>query len=404
MSGPAVPRSLYDLLPGDVDALVAELGLPKFRANQLLQALYHEFPSSPEELRQLPAEARAAVTARCPLASATEVRRVTSDDGNTTKLLLRMADGTLIETVLMQYPDGQAHPGLPGEPGDEPRNHGSRRPRSTVCVSTQAGCAMGCVFCATGQMGFERNLTAGEIVSQVIHVAKFLKARGEHVTNIVFMGMGEPLANYTETVRAVRILTDPRCFGLGQRHITISTVGVIRGIERLAEEGLQVGLAISLHSPDEALRQRLVPTAGPHSVQELLTAAKRFFKATGRRVSFEYALIAGENDSPESARQLVQLLRGTPTHVNLIPVNPTAGGFQRPSRANVLAFEAVLREAGINCTVRVEKGSEISAACGQLRTDEGNAIIAPDEISALPVARRRGQRQAQPSPAPSQHQ
>lgn len=263
---------------------------------------------------------------------------------------------------------------------------------------------MGCVFCATGQMGFERNLNAGEIVAQVMHIAKLLKARGEHVTNIVFMGMGEPLSNYAETVRAVRILTDPRAFGLGQRHITISTVGVIRGIDRLAAEGLQVGLAISLHAPNETLRQRLVPTAGPHSVQEIISAAKRYFRATGRRVSFEYALIAGENDSPETARELVKLLRGTPTHVNLIPVNPTAGGFQRPSRANVVAFEQALLDAGINCTVRVEKGSEISAACGQLRTDERNAIVTLDEISSLPVAPRRGPRQSQPSPAPSQSQ
>lgn len=381
----SAPKSLYDLLPGEVDALVSELGLAKFRANQVLRSLYHEFPQSLDDLRQLPVQDRAAIGGRFPLASAQEVRSVVSDDGNTTKLLLRMADGTLIETVLMQYP----------EPGE-------RHPRSTVCVSTQAGCAMGCVFCATGQMGFERNLTAGEIVAQVMHIAKLLKARSEHVTNIVFMGMGEPLSNYAETVRAVRILTDPRAFGLGQRHITISTVGVIRGIDRLAAEGLQVGLAISLHAPNETLRQRLVPTAGPHSVQEIISAAKRYFRATGRRVSFEYALIAGENDSLETARELVKLLRGTPTHVNLIPVNPTAGGFQRPSRANVVAFEQALLDAGINCTVRVEKGSEISAACGQLRTDEGNAIVTLDEISSLPVAPRRGPRQSQPSPAPSQ--
>ncbi len=385
MSGQDLPRSLYDLLPDEVDALVAELGLPHFRANQLLHALYHEFPDELSDVRQLPANAREALAARYPIASARQVRSVVSDDGMTTKALLRMADGTLIETVLMQYP----------EPGD-------RHPRSTVCVSTQAGCAMGCVFCATGQMGFERNLNAGEIVAQVMHVARLLKARGEHVTNVVFMGMGEPLANYAETVRAVRILTDPRAFGIGQRHITISTVGVIRGIDRLAAEGLQVGLAISLHAPNEDLRQHLVPTAGPHSVQEIVSAAKRYFKATGRRVSFEYALIAGENDSPDTARQLVKLLRGTPTHVNLIPVNPTAGGYQRPARPNVLAFERVLLDAGMNCTVRVEKGAEISAACGQLRTDERNAIISADEISSSPVAPRHGQRQARPSPEPSQ--
>jgi 23S rRNA (adenine2503-C2)-methyltransferase len=387
MKATEVPKSLYDLLPTEVDALVAELGLPAYRANQLLRALYREFPAGFDDLRQLPVGLRMRIAERYALSPADEVRRVVSADGNTTKLLLRMSDGTLIETVLMQYP----------EPGE-------KHPRSTVCVSTQAGCAMGCVFCATGQMGFERNLSAAEIVTQVLHVAKFLRGRGQHVTNVVFMGMGEPLANYGETVRAVRLLTDPRAFGLGQRHITISTVGVIRGIDRLAAEDLQVGLAISLHSPDEALRQRLVPTAGPSSVQDIFSAAKRYFLKTGRRVTFEYALIAGQNDSAETARQLVRLIRGTPTHVNLIPVNPTAGGYGKPARQAVLEFERILLEAGITCTVRVEKGSEISAACGQLRTDEANSFISLEELSQSPVAPMRGHRQASPFPVPSQSQ
>jgi len=382
MSSAAVPKSLYDLLPAEIEALVTGMGLPAYRADQVLQALYRQFAPG---LLQLPAAAREGILGRYPASAAVEVRRVASQDGETTKLLLRMADGTLIETVLMQYPEG-----------------GEKHPRSTVCVSTQAGCAMGCIFCATGQMGFERNLTAGEIVSQVTHVARLLKERGQHVTNVVFMGMGEPLANYAETVRAIRILTDPRAFALGQRHITVSTVGVVRGIDRLAQEGLQVGLAISLHAPNDELRRRLVPTAGPHSVSDILAAARRYFRATGRRVTFEYALIAGENDSPETARELAALLRGTPSHVNLIPVNPTAGAYRRPARARVLDFERILREAGVNCTVRVEKGSEISAACGQLRTDESNAIIPPDEISSLPVAPVRGRRQGTPSPVPSQ--
>jgi len=285
----------------------------------------------------------------------------TSEDGETTKLLLRLSDGVLVETVLMQYPEEGKHP------------------RSTVCVSTQAGCAMGCVFCATGQMGFERNLTAGEIVAQVLHFARILASSDQHVTNVVFMGMGEPLANYAETVRAVRILTDPRAFGLGQRHITISTVGVIHGIDRLAAEGLQVGLAISLHAPSNALRRDLVPTAAPESVDALMAAAERYLKATGRRVTFEYALIAGVNDSLEVAAELAHLLRGTHAHVNLIPLNPTAGRFNRPGRSSVVDFQRVLVAAGITCTVRVEKGSEISAACGQLRTNE------PLLVTAAPV-------------------
>ncbi len=349
---------LYGLPPEELDQVMAELGQPRYRSNQVLHSLYRAAPKPISEMGQLPATLRRGLEEGGYVAgTATEVRRVVSEDGDTTKLLLRMQDGTLIETVLMQYP----------EPGD-------RHPRSTVCVSTQAGCAMGCVFCATGQMGFERNLTAAEVVQQVVFCSNVLRERDEHVTNIVFMGMGEPLANYRETVRAVRILSDKRAFGLGQRHITISTVGVVRAIDRLADEGLQVGLAISLHAPDEALRQRLVPTAGPSSVRDLVRAADRYFRKTGRRVTIEYALIDGENDSPETARGLARVLHGKGVHVNLIPINPTAGGFKRPARARTLEFEHVLRAGGINCTVRVEKGAEISAACGQLRTDDRNPV------------------------------
>ena len=378
---------LYRLLPVEVDDLIAGLGQPRYRAGQLLKALYREGPDSLDDLRLLPGALRGMLQdGGYEVGAAAEVRRVVSEDGNTTKLLLRMAEGTLIESVLMQYPEVDGHP------------------RSTVCVSTQAGCAMGCVFCATGQMGFERNLKAEEVIAQVVHIARLLRERGQHVTNVVFMGMGEPLANYAETLRAVRLLTDKRAFGLGQRHITISTVGLIHAIDRLAEEGLQVGLAISLHAPTEELRQQLVPTAGPNSVHDLISAARRYFSKTGRRVTFEYALIDGLNDSPEISRQLGALLRGGGSHVNLIPVNPTAGGFGKPSRNRVMEFERILRAAGVNCTVRVEKGSEISAACGQLRTDEANATIGLSGLMTLPVAPVHGRRQSQPFPAPSPRQ
>lgn len=378
---------LYRLLPSEMDELMLRLGAPRYRANQVLKALYGEANQSVDDLRLLPAALRTQLQAGgYVVGAASELRRVVSEDGNTTKLLLRMSDGTLIETVLMQYPEAGGHP------------------RSTVCVSTQAGCAMGCVFCATGQMGFERNLQAEEVMAQVMHIARLLRERGQHVTNVVFMGMGEPLANYAESVRAVRLLTESRAFGLGQRHITISTVGLINAIDRLAEEDMQVGLAISLHAPTEELRQRLVPTAGPNSVHDLISTARRYFTKTGRRVTFEYALIDGVNDSPEAARQLGGLLRGSGSHVNLIPVNPTTGGFGRPSRNRVMEFERILRQAGVNCTVRVEKGSEISAACGQLRTDEANATIELGELTTLPVAPRHGRRQLQPFPAPSPRQ
>jgi 23S rRNA (adenine2503-C2)-methyltransferase len=242
-------------------------------------------------------------------------------------------------------------------------------PRSTICVSTQIGCAMGCVFCATGQMGFEANLKAEHIVSQVIHFAEILQQRGEHVTNLVFMGMGEPMANYDEMIRAVKILTHDRGFGLGQRHITISTIGITSGIERLAEENLQIGLAISLHAPNNELRKKLVPTASPNSVEDIIESGRNYFKKTGRRVTFEYALMAGINDSPETAMELANLLKGNGSHVNLIPINPTAGDFSRPTEESIHKFERILSNAGVNCTIRIEKGTEISAACGQLRTD-----------------------------------
>ncbi len=376
--------SLLRLLPAEVDHLIAAHGQPRYRANQLLHALYQEHRTSLDECATLPAALRTDLELEdYSVTTASEVRRVVSADAQTTKLLLRMSDGILIETVLMQYPAA-----------------GKGHPRSTVCVSTQAGCAMGCVFCATGQMGFERNLHAEEVVAQVLAIQRMLAERGQHVTNIVFMGMGEPLANYAETIRAVRILTDPRAFGLGQRNITVSTVGLVHAIDRLATEGLQIGLAISLHAPNELLRQRLVPTAGPTSVEDLMAAARRYLDATGRRVTFEYALLDGVNDSVETAVELARLLRGTGSHVNLIPVNPTAGGFGRPSRGRTLAFERTLLDAGINCTVRVEKGTEISAACGQLRTDAANDLAAGlIPLSAVPV---HGRRQSPGAPAQSQ--
>ncbi|MFQ5782512.1 MAG: 23S rRNA (adenine(2503)-C(2))-methyltransferase RlmN [Nitrosopumilus sp.] len=345
---------LYRLLPEEMEQLVIDMCYPRYRADQILLPLYYKFPKDINDIPQLPKKLREELTeAGYTIGSAKEVHRVVSEDGDTTKLLLNLDDGSSVETVLMQY---------------DPKKIGGH-PRSTVCVSTQIGCAMGCVFCATGQMGFETNLKAEQIISQVIHFAEILEKRGEHVTNLVFMGMGEPMANYDEMIRAIRLLTHDRGFGLGQRHITISTIGIISGINKLAEEDLQIGLAISLHAPNNELRKKLIPTAGPHSVEDIIKAGKRYFKKTGRRVTFEYVLIDGINDSTEIATELAKLLQGNGSHVNLIPINPTAGDFKRPSEERVLEFERILYNAGINCTVRVEKGTEISAACGQLRTD-----------------------------------
>jgi len=344
---------LYRLLPEEMEKLVMDMGYPRYRADQILLPLYYQFPKSFDDIPQLPKKLREdLIESGYTIGSAKETHRVVSDDGDTTKLLLQLTD-TSVETVLMQYDSSKI----------------GGHPRSTICVSTQIGCAMGCVFCATGQMGFETNLAAEDIISQVIHFAEILQKRGEHVTNLVFMGMGEPMANYDEMVRAVKILTHDRGFGLGQRHITISTIGISSGIDKLADENLQIGLAISLHAPNNELRKKLVPTAGPNSVEEIIDVGQRYFKKTGRRVTFEYALMDGINDSPEIAEELSVLLQGNGSHVNLIPINPTAGDFKRPSDDRVSKFAEILSNAGVNCTVRVEKGSEISAACGQLRTD-----------------------------------
>ncbi len=347
-------KDLYRLLPEEMEQLVIDMGYPRYRADQILLPLYYKFPKTINDIPQLPKKLRdELIEAGYAIGSAKEVHRVVSDDGDVTKLLLDLNDENSVETVLMQY--------APTKIGGHPR--------STICVSTQIGCAMGCVFCATGQMGFETNLKAEHIVSQVIHFADILQQRGEHVTNLVFMGMGEPMANYDEMIRAIRILTHDRGFGLGQRHITISTIGIVSGIDKLAEENLQIGLAISLHAPNNQLRKQLVPTATPNSVEEIIEAGWRYYKKTGRRVTFEYALMAGINDSSEIAEELAILLKGNGSHVNLIPINPTAGNFKRPTQDQVNEFERILSDAGVNCTVRMEKGTEISAACGQLRTD-----------------------------------
>ena len=345
---------LYRFLPEEMEKLVIDMGYPRYRADQILLPLYYKFPKNISDIKQLPKQLISELTeSGYTIGSAKETHRIVSDDGDTTKLLLNLTNDKSVETVLMQY---------------EPNKIGGH-PRSTICVSTQIGCAMGCVFCATGQMGFETNLKAEHIISQVIHFEEILRERGEHVTNLVFMGMGEPMANYDEMIRAVKILTHSRGFGLGQRHITISTIGIKSGIEKLAEENLQIGLAISLHAPTNELRKKLVPTATLNSVEEIIESGYNYFKKTGRRVTFEYALMDGVNDSPEIAHNLAKLLEGNGSHVNLIPINPTAGDFKRPSNNRVHEFERILSSSGVNCTIRIEKGTEISAACGQLRTD-----------------------------------
>jgi 23S rRNA (adenine2503-C2)-methyltransferase len=300
-------------------------------------------------MSDLPAPLRSRLAAEFTLAAPAVLTTTVADDGATTKALLDLGGGDCVEVVRMDYD--------PDEPG--------ARERTTVCVSTQVGCAMGCVFCATGQQGFTRNLSSAEILAQVLHYS-----RERRVTNVVFMGMGEPLANTSATLAAIRWLTHEDGLDLRARGITVSTVGLQTGIRRLAAEAPQVGLTISLHAPDDALRRALIPTAAGTTIDDLLAAARDHIAATGRRVTFAYALLDGVNDSQEQAHRLAQLLRGIQAHVNLIPYNPTAGpGLRRPSRDRVRAFQRVLQSEGINATVRAERGVEIAAACGQLRTD-----------------------------------
>jgi len=326
------------------DEVAAVLGdAPRYRVDQVWQGLYQQL-ASPAELTTLPKALRAEVDAALPLALDV-VTEQASDRGETVKWLWALADGTKVETVLMHYAD-----------------------RSTVCVSSQAGCAMGCGFCATGQAGFDRHLTAGEIVEQVVRAARRARDDGRRLSNVVFMGMGEPLANYEPTWAAIeRLHAD---VGLSARHLTVSTVGIVPGIRRLATEALPVNLAVSLHAADDELRNELVPIGRRYPLSTLMDACAGYLLAKGRRLSFEWALIDGVNDRPKDARQLIERARSLPlpAHVNLIPLNPTPGYAVRGSPATrVREFRDELRAGGVNATVRRTRGTDIDAACGQLR-------------------------------------
>ncbi len=351
------PTHFADL---DVDgrrAVITDLGLPKFRADQLARQYYSRLNGDVEEMTDLPASARPAVAEALFPQLLTPVRHIACDDGSTRKTLWRLHDGTLLESVLMRYSD-----------------------RNTLCISSQAGCGMACPFCATGQGGLDRNLSTGEIVDQVRVAARALRD-GEfgdagRLSNVVFMGMGEPLANYKRVVSAVRQITAPSPEGLGisARSVTVSTVGLAPAIRRLADEGLSVTLAVSLHTPDDELRDTLVPVNNRWSVQEVLDAARYYADTTGRRVSIEYALIRDVNDQPWRADMLGSKLHkalGSLVHVNLIPLNPTPGSQWDASPKDVeREFVRRVRAQGVSCTVRDTRGQEIAAACGQLAAEE----------------------------------
>jgi 23S rRNA (adenine2503-C2)-methyltransferase len=342
------PPHLADLDPQQRRAAVVEAGQPAFRAEQLSR---HWFAGrSAVEMSDLPGAAREELVRVLLPPLLTRVRDVDCDEGATRKTLWRGHDGALVESVVMRYAD-----------------------RTTVCVSSQAGCGMACPFCATGQAGLTRNLSTAEIVAQVVDAHASERAAGGRVSNVVFMGMGEPLANYSRVVGAVRRLTDPAPHGLGlsARNVVVSTVGLAPAVERLSREGLPVTLALSLHAPDDELRDTLVPVNTRWPVREVLRAAFGYTRVTGRRLSIEYALIRDVNDQPERADLLARRLKGKLVHVNLIPLNPTPGSDWDASPKPVeREFVRRLRAAGIATTVRDTRGREIAGACGQLSASE----------------------------------
>lgn len=332
---------------------VAELGMKSFRADQVSRHWFGRLETDPDKWTDLSAADRSRLAAALAPTLLTEIATRVGDGGETTKTSWELHDGAAIESVVMCYRD-----------------------RATVCVSTQVGCGMGCEFCATGHLGLGRNLGAAEIVQQVVAAARGLAADpgagtspARRVSNVVFMGMGEPLANYDATVRALRILSAPVPDGLGisARSLTVSTVGLVPKIDRLAGEGIPCTLAISLHAPDDDLRDRLVPINRRWPIAELLAAADRYRAQTRRRVSIEYALIGSINDSPSQARDLGRVLAGRGLHVNLIPMNPIGDSDWAGSAAPVVErFGDLVREAGVEVTVRRTRGRDIDGACGQL--------------------------------------
>jgi 23S rRNA (adenine2503-C2)-methyltransferase len=363
--GDGARTDLLALTLPELEAWFRERGEAAFRARQLYQWVYQHLVSDFGAMTNLPLTLRERLAREAAIGQVVVRSEQRSRDERTRKVLLELADGRLIETVLMLYPP-----------------LGGSSARATVCVSSQAGCAFGCTFCATGQMGFERHLSAGEIVAQVLHFARALraapwKAAGlrdrpaiDHITNIVLMGMGEPLHNYENVLRALRILNSPAGFNLGARHMTISTVGLPEGIRRLSREGLQVNLAISLHAPNDELRARTMPINRKYPLAEVLAACRDYIAATRRQVTFEYVLLAGINDSADCAHQLAALLAPFKqfAHVNCIPVNKTAADYRPPAPEVIRRFREILFQHGVSNSVRAERGDDIAAACGQLRT------------------------------------
>lgn len=345
----AMRTTLLGLTTDELRALMQEEGEPAYRGKQLAEWLYRSGVRTIGEMANLPDALRVRLDEKYEVSRGDSVACQRSRDG-TVKLLLAMQDGAMVETVGLPYPD-----------------------RLSCCVSTQVGCPMGCVFCATGLSGYARDLTAGEILAQVMTVQEAMKSqptrtdgRGGRIDHVTFMGMGEPLLNYAATVKAIRLLNSE--VGIAMRQLTISTVGLVPGIQRLAREELQCTLAVSLHAPTDDLRWQLIPGMTRWRVSEIMDACREYVQHTGRRVTFEYCLLHGVNDGMAEAHELTRVLHGLNCHVNLISHNPVSElSFRTPSREHVRAFREILETAGIQVTQRVQRGSDIDAACGQLR-------------------------------------
>lgn len=334
---------ILDLTPAELTDWIVAHDWPKFRTGQLRRWLFRRRATTFEQMTDLPQKLREQLAAEFQLfAAEVESHQVAAD--RTEKLLLKLTDGEHIECVVMREPE-----------------------RVTVCISTQVGCAMGCVFCASGMLGLKRNLSAGEIIEQVLRMQAVIGA-DERITNIVVMGIGEPLANLPALLQSLEAFNSPDDLGLGARHITVSTVGLPAKIREFARIGKEYNLAISLHAPNDQVRDKLVPVNDKIGVNAILEAADEYFEITGRRVTFEYVLLATVNDEPQHAQQLAQLLRGRCAHVNLIPMNGVSVlPFHEPAAPRTQQFVAILEQAGIPVTVRKRKGADIDAACGQLR-------------------------------------
>lgn len=338
---------IFDFSLPQLADILTSWGEPEYRARQLWSGLYQHLWDKPHLFTHLPLPFRSRLADEFTFSSLAPVATRESQDGETLKTLFQLPDGQAIEAVLMQYAR-----------------------RRTLCISTQVGCGMGCVFCATGQMGFRRNLSSGEIVEQVVYYARLLNQRNERVTNVVVMGMGEPFHNYQATLEAIDRLNHPEGFNLGARRFTISTVGLVPMIRRFTQERRQINLAISLHAADDNLRSSLLPINHRYPLNEVLQACREYTQTTHRRISFEWALIYDVNDTPQQAQKLAHLLQGLLCHVNVIPLNPTRSySGQATTRERAQTFKQILESHGIPCTIRIRRGIDIQAGCGQLASN-----------------------------------